>query len=279
MLTDLWNKDRLITSIKYTKNLLWDNIKRCNRLGHLRPTGVLKPTRRTGNRSGPTSKEWKKIKNFNKVDGISVDRVRVSVMTPTCKAIIAKNNNTTKIIHLVPMILNDVERVPNIRIATLYLPCYIRYRSTKNNIRPKEYKNIQWAVFWLNIANKTATEATTPVFDEKNYSLRNYERFMFTQPHTFEGVIQSHSNITLYEVMQKLVAMPTMTILNNTKDIDIDIVFEHREHHLYELSGIKEKSPDIFLSINSSEKVEVLKNKNTVHKRENPKNLKFFKGN
>ena len=98
---------------------------------------------------------------------MSVDRVRITSMTPTCKAIIAKNHKVTKIIHLVPMILNEVERVPYVKIAANYFPCYIRYRSTNNITRPKECTNIQWAVFCINITNKTATEATTPVLKRK----------------------------------------------------------------------------------------------------------------
>ena len=258
-LMEIKNQERLILSAKYMSHMLFNPLRRVNNNANLCSPFESKINRAIGP-AKPTVADWVKIKEYNRHQGKPINKVMISTLDRSCHVLVMKNGNETLLVHLVPIMLHQVERVPHEKVGACDIPEDVRYRSTENRNRPKGEIS-RWAIFEMKIADESAIKSSQLLVDRQNYGFENFREKLVRTEHTLKGMIQYKTRITIHEIVQRIVSEPSQTTVCRVIKNDKDLVLQHQWGHMYKVSKVPERNPDIFRKNTQSEPKEVLKNK------------------
>jgi hypothetical protein len=241
---EIRHQKKLITSYKYLASIIFNPLRRVNHNPNLRSPSEKKINRAIGP-SKPTKTDWEKIKAYNRHLGQSINHVALSTLNRVCHVIVMKNQNITTLVHLIPIILHLVERVPHVNIGTYDLPQTVRYRSKEDKYRPQN-RISQWAVFSLPMANETAMTSSIRLVDRQTYTFSKFQRKLDNSPHLMRGMINASHDLTIHDVIQNVVAAPAMTTVSRIIELDRDLALQHEEGNMYKKCNKQEMNPEIF---------------------------------
>ena len=107
--------------------MLRNPLRRINNNANLRSPSETKINRAIGPEK-PTAADWVKIKMYNRHHERPINRVMISTLDRSCHVLVMKNGNKTSLVHLVPIMLHQVERVHYETKGACKIPKDVRYR-------------------------------------------------------------------------------------------------------------------------------------------------------
>ena len=126
-LMEIKNQERLILSAKYMSHMLFNPLRWVNSNANLRSPYENKINRAIGP-AKPTVADWVKIKEYNRHQGKPINKVMISTLDRSCHVLVMKNGDKTSLVHLVPIMLHQVERLHYETKGACKIPKDVRYR-------------------------------------------------------------------------------------------------------------------------------------------------------